>query len=348
MAINQIGDESMDKLDEEAPEVNTRDMYYSLGNNIHDLICKIVSSQSDDDNIYHYTAANSLQNIITSQSLWITKSDFLNDRSEFKYGTKIVNEILANKAFKNLEPNTIYKIQNEIKCNLRNSFIFSFSTNSDSVNLWSNYSKFDGYNINFSSKNLYNKINSSEVYISGNNEHINIPDGPVEFFMGKVIYNRSEQINVIQEIIKQLDILYFNYKKCAKTLSGSDDTAFYIETIRLTNIVGGLLSDYIQLFKKNVFDLDQEYRLIFRLNDNVDAIKYRILNGTFIPYIEVLFNDDSNGNKGLPISGVTIGPKNNLDIAYKGLRSFLGSQGYHVKKNNTGIYIRKSNVPLRY
>lgn len=39
---------------------------------------------------------------------------------------------------------------------------------------------------------------------------------------------------------------------------------------------------------------------------------------------------------------ITIGPKNNLDIAEMGLRSFLESEGYYKTT------IKKSKIPLRY
>lgn len=72
----------------------------------------------------------------------------------------------------------------------------------------------------------------------------------------------------------------------------------------------------------------------------------------FIPYIEVVF-EESNDIKGLPIDSITIGPKNSLDIAAKGLGQFLKSQGYKVSlnpecKDNNKLLIKKSDVPLRY
>ena len=79
------------------------------------------------------------------------------------------------------------------------------------------------------------------------------------------------------------------------------------------------------------------------INKNIkkQIVKHRISNRVFIPYIELGLN--SNRKEGnLPIEKITIGPKNNLDIAEMGLRSFLESEGYYK------IIIKKSKIPLRY
>lgn len=55
----------------------------------------------------------------------------------------------------------------------------------------------------------------------------------------------------------------------------------------------------------------------------------------------------------MPIDEITVGPKNNLDIARNGIKLFLHSQGYNTAfddsdKKRGKIYIKKSEVPLRY
>lgn len=76
-------------------------------------------------------------------------------------------------------------------------------------------------------------------------------------------------------------------------------------------------------------------------SDKDKQIRFRPYNSIIIPYIEVRQN-----NK-LPIEFITIGPKNNLDIAKKGVELFMEYNSYHVEPP-TKLNIIKSEIPLRY
>lgn len=353
----------MDKFLEEltlSQNSHDHERYNNFCDNIHKWIFELVKSSNNEDNIFHYTNANSLQNIITNKSLWVTKSDFLNDKTEYKYAINLINNVTEKYNYNNLESCTIYNLKNEVKANLRRSFIFSLSTNCDSVNLWANYSKYDGYNIEFNSEKLHHKIHNGEICVLGNDidknhnpqkykvDRIDEHDGSVKFYHGKVIYDEKKQLEVIKDTFNHLDKLYLDYHNFSKELDVIDEINLTEKTYEFTHIVAGILSGYVQLFKNKVFELDQEYRLLFNIKSKTNAIKYRTFNGVFIPYIDVRFEEDLNHYKGLPIKGITVGPKNNLDIAQKGLKSFLGSQGYHFKNNDNDIYVKKSDIPLRY
>lgn len=67
--------------------------------------------------------------------------------------------------------------------------------------------------------------------------------------------------------------------------------------------------------------------------------KCRISNGVFIPYVELPLIH-KNGISA--IKSITISPKNNLDIAEKGLKYFLEINRLKDAE------IRKSEIPYRY
>ena len=103
------------------------------------------------------------------------------------------------------------------------------------------------------------------------------------------------------------------------------------------------ISYNVQLSKNKSFIQEEEHRLIVTIKEEKDRkkfVQFRPHNGAFIPYIELCFEEN------FPIESVTIGPRNNIDIAEKGLKMFLMSLGYKVGKS--GVEIIKSNIPLRY
>lgn len=75
-------------------------------------------------------------------------------------------------------------------------------------------------------------------------------------------------------------------------------------------------------------------------NDETEIVEqteqyFRVKNETLIPYIKApMKNLDS-------LKAVLIGPKNNSDIAEKGLKCFFRNQKMNIE-------IQKSKIPLRY
>lgn len=321
-------------------------------------------------NIYHYTNTISLENIIKSNTLWVTESDFLNDRTEYIYAISLIEEIFNRRNYKNLRQDKMRTIIKILKSFINRSFIFSSSLNKDSVNLWGNYSKFDGYNIDFNLEKISKRMWDGKVFVVGNKKDKN--SQPIKHMItrkdqyktvimlpGKVIYERKEQENIIVDILDFIDNTYKEYYDYLNIYVNTDETERNYKRLQYTfnSIIStaiDILSTQVQLFKNPIFSQDEEYRIIFNINSKLDVIKYRASNGVFIPYIEVKFESGlEKDEKGLPIDGITIGPKNNLDIARNGLKLFLNNQGYNTvfdvsDKKGGKIYIKKSEVPLRY
>lgn len=314
-----------------------------------------------DGKIYHYTRIDSLEAILKNQCLWITKSDFLNDKSEFVYAFEIIDNVYNFSKFDYISKRLFKRFITVIKSILNKCFVFSSSLNSDSLTLWGNYSNFDGYNIQFDMNVFFDRLWNEKIFISGNKkdskgvvERFNIErkgGGKVAFVTpGDVIYDYEYQKTIINDFLNCINELYRDFY--SKALENECDIEYFnMKILRILNI----FSEYIQLFKNPCFAHEEEKRIIFQVNSRIDVVKYRKYAGAFIPYIEVQFEDNNQKEKGLPISGVSIGPKNNLDIAFLGLKEFIKSQGYNVISNNkseikqcNSILISKSKVPLRY
>ncbi|MGO5067174.1 DUF2971 domain-containing protein [Clostridium sp. LCP25S3_F8] len=291
--------------------------------------------------LYYYTSISTLENIISKENIWLSNSKYLNDSTEINYTSSLIYDICEkylneHREFDKLFKENIEILLHTIDIELRDTYILSLTENKDSLALWSNYSNYDGYNLAFNC-DYFQNIFTEKKYRFINKEENSILLNEGEDFLwyfGEVIYNKEHQQNIIKE---RIEFLYNLYKRFYEFKDEEDFKCLIVYV--LYNIA------YIStFFKDESFKEEQEHRLVFRIiNKNIkkQIVKHRISNRVFIPYIELDLNENRReGN--LPIEKITIGPKNNLDIAEMGLRSFLESEGYY------NIVIEKSKIPLRY
>lgn len=279
--------------------------------------------------LYHYTNSTALYNIIDKGQLWVSKSDYLNDRSEITYTQKLLSyvEEIAKKDFINDEK-FHHVIDTKFVSTIQNTsydlFILSLTDNPDSLMLWSGYANNDGYNIGFDVEKFMKNLKLNE------NDN---PDAPV-FLAGKVIYDVDSQVGILLEEIKWL---YQAWKQSGNRL--------------LNNVFLRRMITYSMFFKDPSFNQEQEYRFVFMYNVNQsrrvfnskewkDKIHFRVRNGSIIPYIPI--SPVSSISNLLPIKNFCIGPKNNIDTAASGLKMFLDAKGYYHYD------ISKSNIPVRF
>ena len=307
----------------------------------------------DIKDVFHYTNIDSLEKIILNDSFKITNCKYVNDKTELDYPVKLIEKLynIKRNSFGNIYPKDMIDLINYIKKRFEESYILSFSVKDDSLVLWGNYSEFEGYNLSLSVDKIINKFNQGNIYVVSNNMdndgnyeliQINTIEDSILVCSGKVIYDLPQQKSIILDELDRLNILY---NKAVEQNSRERRQ----ELIRIYSS----LASFSQLFKDPCFEQEEEYRIIFTIKENLDVIKFKKSRGVFIPYIEIVFRENNNENKkGLPIERITIGPKNNMDIAAKGLRGFLRSNGYKAYLENEiqgeRFIIKKSKIPLRY
>jgi len=284
----------------------------------------------EEGTLYHYTDSSGLLGILTNQSLWVTKSNFLNDRMEISYIDEVI-KVVMNKLFSPSDANVLLKLISSELSYLRgindnalkaeNYYICSLSTNSDSLTLWSEYSNQYGYNIGFDVLKLRKILDDTEGEVPLN-------------IHGKVIYDFEHQCSLIIDEMKKTKIIEYKNK-------GQDENLK--EEVKHFSVVLLLHSFFL---KSPVFAQEEEYRIIFfqhnqlkgkkRLNNE---IHFRDRIGVFLPYIKVPLIDQKSK---LPIQRITIGPKHNIDIAEQGLELFL------LKNNYDDVELIRSSIPLRF
>lgn len=284
----------------------------------------------DERTLFHYTSGQVLKSIIDNKELWITKSEFLNDKDEIKYAIEVLFKIIDD--FTDENPSVeeqVFKLWIKQSLETQNftidAYILSLSTNEDSNLLWSNYAENEGYNIGFNYKDLFCALTNNVETKYGKQLGI---------FPYLVIYDPKKHEELLR---KEVINLYKIYLYAYNSDKDKENIYYKYSGKTLTNIL-----IYSSFFKAKCFSQEEEFRMaILTMDNDIKKIKYecRLSNGVFIPYIKLPIIDES-GN--LPIKSITIGPKNNLDIAEDGLRYFLDMNGLD------DVNINRSQIPYRY
>jgi len=280
---------------------------------------EVVILTNKENAIYHYTDINALKNIIENKTLWLTRSDFLNDSSEIVYLKKLIKDEIKNDKY-DWETEDIYlEISDYIDFGIPRLYILSMSNNNDSLTLWSNYTNNYGYNIEFNRELIINEICKSEIFLKIKSGHYNSA-----LLKNNVIYGINEQTDKIREYLNE-------YYVCFKNKEIANDIMSQKQLELKQNMVVACL------FAKGLcYCQEEEYRLARLMLNTEQYEEYKISNGAISPYIELKFTNC------LPINKITIAPKNNVDLAKKGLELFLKKNGYE------NVEVVKSKISLRF
>lgn len=305
-------------------------MVYELNYNAAEVPV-LASGQS----VFHYTSAEGLAGIASGE-FWVTERHFLNDRSEFSVGTEVVLSVIRSHLGSSTECNRFCQaLENEInrlesfgdledETAFFGDYVISLCLDRDNPLLWSEYSDFQGYCLEFDFDKLTASFEERGL-----------------LFHGKVIYDRCEQEQIVEQVIMG-DILGIRGLKYIEDW----DSLTHLSDDQLEEVVSFLAvisSSFNMFFKRECFAGENEYRIVFshihdkgRVKDHERAVmETRINRGVLTPFVKTHFDPRCC------IKSVTIGPKNSSDIAAEGLRYFFRNMKMNVE-------ILKSEIPLRY
>lgn len=291
------------------------------------------------ERIYHYTDLKALKGIVMDHAFWVTKSDFLNDKYEFYYAFKIIRKVCA-KMIPNAQNRKIFMHVLKERMEffhgsaadqvLAGWYILSFSKAKDSLLLWTEFSQSQGYCLEFDYKRLVKEL----------------PDGI--HLDGYVIYDKKKQYELVENTLRQiLEEKDEGRKKLREKLLSEERTVSAKELDDLMKEFAACCFVYSMFFKKDCFREEREYRFIFWVfHEQVPGSKdaqvvpmyFREKDQALLPYIVIDYKEEE---KHSPICSITAGPKNDSDLAVKGMQYFL-------RNEKIVIPVRESKIPLRY
>lgn len=200
----------------------------------------------------------------------------------------------------------------------------SFCLEDDSALLWSEYSDFQGYCLGVELGSLIDSFGANRIYMHG-----------------KVIYDHDVQVELIEKVVQGE---YIDSPRFPDLNSWDDfDEPISEATKYIIAFLNLDCSIYNMFFKKQCFEGEQEYRVVFSYIHSAGRVgpeerfpvDFRIRDGVLIPFVKMPFDAMSS------VKSITIGAKNTSDIAGDGLRYFL-------RAKNMSVGVRKSGIPLRY
>lgn len=281
--------------------------------------------------IYHYTTLNALQSILDNNEFWVTKSDFLNDRSEFQYTYNLfkdnflcdITELSFRQKLINAFDALINQDNDISRKPLNGYYIASFSTDSDNLALWSEFSNAMGFNLEM----------DAESFICSFGKTIT--------WHGKVVYDKEKQLLLLKKALEEAMTWRPEYGDTVSLFDFFDSTPDNI-IMYLAMDLHAFCTVYGMFFKQSEFSSESEYRVVFASTHeetnyvkNPETLFFRPAKETLIPYIKVHCKVIDS------LKSITVGPKNNIDIATAGISMYCRSKGI-------AIPIHKSRIPLRY
>lgn len=169
-------------------------MLVSGKNKIGDRLQKIDTPAGSEPVVFHYTRATGALGIITSGELWCTSVYHMSDRQECVYA-RIIAQSCARELLRGEMPEHRERFVSLLGEQLQRTdhtdfFAACFSEPADLLSQWRGYAGIAGYSLGFSLQALYSVTEKSGM------------------FVGKVLYNQSEQEALLAPILRQLVAKY--------------------------------------------------------------------------------------------------------------------------------------------
>lgn len=268
--------------------------------------------------IYHYTKSNGVQGILGDMAFYATKSDFLNDTKEMYYTLYVVDQVI--KEIKDLKMRKLLKNKLDQHLDILEKqwfFITSFSDDPDSITLWAEFGDKTGYNLEFNSTELLERIRDNRRIV----HH------------GYLIYSWEEQKAIIRDLLfekapQRIGMPFKQIMYCAENdVDAICFNSFCKEFLEVISI-------YSLFFKQEEFAAEREYRMVF-IESDPEKIEFRAKDGFLMPYIKI----DVKGEKSF-IKKITVAPKNHVDLAKAGMELFSQHYGYDVEVMLSKIHLR--------
>ncbi|RAK15431.1 Protein of unknown function (DUF2971) [Anoxybacillus vitaminiphilus] len=256
--------------------------------------------------LYHYTTKSALEGIVRNSCFWVTRSDFLNDKSEIIYFKKVLELTIQNlidlwSRYENkFETEGILynqivdylkyfcgKYENILNERDYNIFILSLSENGSSEYLFKNYSKGNGCIIELNTKDF---LQIEKIETGSSNL------GNISFFTSaKVIYDIKQQVKIFQTDIQNIyeKVFYTLKRKRIKNINQEIYNQIFNEVMQLLLLK---IHTYSQFFKDKEFEQEEEYRVAFVIakSEEKRIVRHRTTDNGLVPFIEFKFDIDKS------------------------------------------------------
>lgn len=291
--------------------------------------------------LYHYTTLNGLMGILERKQLWVTNKLSVNDKTEFIHSkplfTKIIERGAKLKAKSNISHSTLIhcckSLADIVIKALGDAYIFSTCTHKDKfeeengiLSMWRAYGKENGCAIGFNKEKLEELFGREQALaIVHGKVYYGVADKKMlKYFDTEEKYDGKTHQQMIEDFTDKVLIPI-----CREMIKPPDQR----ENIEAEKNHVRACLNIIPRLKHLGFKEEQEYRFAILKNhkDKNAKIKTRILNGKYVEYYELDFQNDIT-----LIEDIIIAPG---DTNINQLKE-------NIKRLGFDIPIRKSMIPI--
>lgn len=259
-----------------------------------------LESESPPNVLYHYTTQEGLLGILDSREIWLTHTQYLNDRREYLHAIDLVRKrlkMLQQSAGQDVATSEalvamtdgLNGVEGHCVC------VFSLSKNQDSLSQWRAYGgKNSGFSIGFSKETLFDVCKRKSLHLA------------------KCIYELEKQEQLVAKVVDEV-----LRKAIASRLPGVVNWRSEVSKLMTES-----MNQYAPLLKHESFSDEGEWRLISGPILPIAAdFRFRAGVSTIVPYYGVSL-DQSKQQKFSPVR-VVVGPTPHPDEAAHAVRLFL-------------------------
>jgi len=297
--------------------------------------------------LFHYTTAQGLLGILESNSLRATDALYMNDASERQHGKELLHIVMTNEA--KHSRSSVFKKYCEATELFVNQFppfgayVFCLTTHRNQLSQWRAYAANGGYSIGFHVDKLRTLLR--EKHLGGD---LFKAEG-----LYKVIYHSNIQTELLKKAIQESFVMYMNEEVTKRSkitlhrltcvIEGRDEnheledflnhiSDFYIKT-----------QQHFSTFKHPAYEEESEWRIVRSrsplLGSKPVPLGFRPSADFLIPYCFIA----PKGKDRLPISSITIGPREHPGLSVSAVEEALKAFGYA----RPAVAVFDSQIPLR-
>ncbi|MGD0499081.1 MAG: DUF2971 domain-containing protein [Bryobacteraceae bacterium] len=301
--------------------------------------------------LYHYTNADGLVGIISTDTLWASHIRHLNDFSEVKYGATLALDVLSSapdpsgKELAEFFRRVLQAVARLIdpsgspaqmadaglgRLPFWEAYVVCFCEQNDLLSQWRAYGANEGYSIEFDPQLSFDEGLSSEL-----------DERSISF--SQIDYDKDSQRKRLCALLNDFesDLAAASEKVPPASAENAVEAAtwFLLDT----------LSEWVFTVKDGAFQEEREWRLLclppfaklFDLDADVPrGVKTRVFRRRVVPYVEIgLFR--KGRLRSLPITQIQCGPCVFPDLSANGVRILLRNNGYKW------VAVESSKIPLR-
>lgn len=255
--------------------------------------------------LYHYTSQAGLLGIATTRMLWATNMAYLNDLSEYEYGSNVIRAAIEKYATDASAESAdfINETGTSLKARARDFCLTSFTEASDLLSQWRGYADDgNGYCLGFDGESIRSRAQ---------------PEG--DWYLSKCIYDPRQQEALARKLVQSW------FGEWQRDRTDPKQRGFWRDLFgsSFEYVVAAVIFAFS--FKHPSFAEESEWRLVMEKSET-QRFRFRTGKSMITPYREFDLRAASPEQRDIALKRVIVGPSPQPELAVDSVRMLLESE----------------------